>query len=307
MKTWLGAAGRLCADCLLVLILLVLAALGGKPGSLSPAFILEKAAQAALGLLPLAAAASVFLGLFTFESHLGRKYRLVSWLSVLVLGFGILVGGSALRRLDLGLGFAPSPETSLPASGVILDRGDEGLWASSFDQGGATRVLGFRAGAGLLEGIVYAPRAEHGKKDQELSLAGRAWSLAPPAEVHKNGRMKMDLGILDARTSAIDGLPFPLALAALGGFALLAAGLAGLSQLPRWPLVGFFFAIGGFLGLLVLDSALGGPETGYLLASLGPRLGLGSVPQALLVAGIEAFLGLVLGALTLPSWGREES
>lgn len=305
MKTWLGAAGRLCADCILVLILLVaVSVLGESPGKAEPSILLFQAAEASLRLLPLAATAALFLGFYAFEGGLGRKYRLVSWLSALILGFGLLVGTTELRRLDLGLAKGPEPGPSLAPGGLILDREGEALWAQGFDGQGGTRLIAFKAEAPLLEGLSFAPRADYSPGREALILEGKPWPLEAKESHGPAGIPGMDLGILDRRMAGVDRLPLPLALAVLGGFALLAAGFAGLSRLPDWPLVGLFFAVAGFLATLALDRALASPEAGRLIARFSPQLGLASLPPVFVVAGLEACLGLILGALTLPSWGR---
>lgn len=306
MKTWLGAAGRLCADCILVLILLVaVSVLGENPGRAEPSFLLIKAAEAGLRLLPLASTAALFLGFYAFEGGLGRKYRLVSWLSALILGFGLLVGTTELRRVDLGL--AKGAEAApLPSGGMILDREGEALYAQGLDAQGGSRLIAFKAEAPLLEGLSYVPRADYGPGRDALVLDGRAWPLKAREAEAPPSLPGMNLGILDTRMAGVDRLPLTLALVVLGGFALLAAGFAGLSRLPDWPLVGFFFALAGFLATLALDRALASPEAGHLIARFAPRLGLASLPPLYIVAGLEACLGLVLGALTLPSWGRRD-
>lgn len=313
MKTWLGAAGRLCADCILVLILLVaVSVLGEIPGKAEPSILLARAVQAGLRLLPLAATAALFLGFYAFEGGLGRKYRMVSWLSALVLGFGLLVGTTELRRLDLGIAKGIEGGPSQVSGGLILDREGEALWVQGFDARGGTRLIAFRADAPLLEGLSFIPRADFSPGREALILGDRPWPLEAKRSEAPGGLPGMDLGILgilgilDSRMAGVDRLSLPLALAVLGGFALLAAGFAGFSRLPDWPLVGFFFAVAGFLATLALDRALASPEAGRLIARFAPQLGLASLPSFLVVAGLEACLGLVLGALTLPSWGRRD-
>lgn len=111
---------------------------------------------------------------------------------------------------------------------------------------------------------------------------------------------------LMGRLAGIDGLPLPLAAATLAGLLLMSLGLAAFARLPRWELLGFFFAAGGFVLAFILDAALTGTDAASIYASFAPRLGLGGMGKEVWAAGTEALLGLILLFSSTIAVGRRE-
>jgi len=305
MKNWFGAAGRFCADFLLVLILVVaIAALGGSPAGTTADGLLVAAIAAGLRLFPIAVIAAVFLGFHAFERRTGKRF--LSLLSVLVMGFGVLVGFAELRRLDL----VPELRYGKPAavSGMVVENGGSSLFVGRYEGSSAVLALGYEADGEGAPRLFYAPRAEYAPETGRVRIGshvfeGRealepAWRFLPSIPGLEGRR-------LDERLAGLDGLPLSLALIVAGGIAFLAAGLAGFASLPRWPLVGFFFGLAGVIVLVLLDAALMSPPALLLAGKLAAKLGLSKVPGILVVACLEAFLGLVFAILALAAGRRE--
>jgi len=305
MKNWFGAAGRFCADFLLVLILVVaIATLGASPAGTDAGGLLAAAIAAALRLFPIAAIAAIFLGYHAFERRTGRRF--LSLLSVLVLGFGVLVGFTELRRLDLAPGLRYGKP--LPPYGMVVENGTSSLLVGHYEGSSAVLALGYEADAQEAPRLFYAPRAEYSPETgtvrigshafKSLEAAEPAWRFLPSIPGLEGRR-------LDERLAGLDGLQLPLALIVAGGMAFLAAGLAGFASLPRWPLVGFFFGLAGVVILVLLDAALMSPPALLLAGKLAAKLGLAKVAGPLVVACLEAFLGLVFTVLALVAGRRE--
>lgn len=305
MKNWFGAAGRFCADFLLVLLLLVaIAALGESPAGFAAGDLLVAALAAGLRLFPIAAIAAVFLGFHAFERRTGKRF--LSLLSVLVLGFGVLAGFTELRRLDL----APEGRKGKPgpAAGMVVENGADSLLVGHYEGSSAVLALGYKADGQGAPRLFYAPRAEYSPGNGTVKIGTQSfqsreapdpsWRFLPSIPGLEGRR-------LDERLAGLDGLSLPLALIVAGGIAFLAAGLAGFASLPRWPLVGFFFGLAGVVILVLLDAALMSPPALLLAGKLAARLGLAQVPGLLVVACLEAFLGLVFAFLALAAGRRE--
>jgi hypothetical protein len=301
MKNWLAAAGRLCVDFILVLLVMAaIAALGTSPKEATAGDLVEVAVLAAFRLFPLAAAAAIFLGSYAFERRTGN--RLLTWASALVLGFGLLVAGTALRRADV----FPRPESGKPqaVAGAIVENGDRALYVQRYEGSFALNALGFDTGASRPPRIQYAPRAGRDFSTSAVAIGGSTYSGLPQAEAKR--RILPELpGLegrkLDDRLRSLDRMAMPTSLLVLGAFALLASGLAGFARIPRWPLVGFFFALAGFLLLFILDSAIASPAFIDILQRLASRLKLKGLSESHLVAAVECLLGLVLSLLLLLS------
>lgn len=313
MKNWLGAAGRLCADFVLFLLVFsATAALGQSPGGAPAGDLIRNAAAAAETFYPLAAAAAIILGTYAFERHI--RLRFLSWLSALVLGFGLLAGGAWLRRSDpISAAGMEGPKV---AAGVFVERGPRALYVKRYEGSGALRAFGVATDSPRMPRVVYAPLAVYDSGRGSVMIDGQAFPTFPPG-LPPNGRgvperhlgpliPGVGRGALDQRLAGLDRLSFPFALAVLGGFALLAAGFASLASLPRWPLVGFFFAAAGFLALVLLDTALTSTAVTWFFDGLRARFGLGGIPGVLAVAALEAALGLVLGLASLAAPARDE-
>jgi len=305
MKNWFGAAGRFCADFLLVLMLVVaIAALGGSPAGTTVDGLLVAAIAAGLRLFPIAVIAAIFLGFHAFERRTGKRF--LSLLSVLVLGFGLLAGFAELRRLDLAPGFRHGKAG--PVSGMIVENGGSSLFVGHYEGSSAVLALGYEAEGAGPPRLFYSPRAGFSPETGRVRIASRvfdsreaeapAWRFLPSVPGLEGRR-------LDERLAGLDGLPLPFALIVAGGIAFLAAGLAGFASLPRWPLVGFFFGLAGLVVLVLLDAALTSPPALLLAGKLAAKLALARVPGLLVVACLEAFLGLVFAILALAAGRRE--
>lgn len=305
MKNWFGAAGRFCADFLLVLLILVaVSALGGSPAEATAADLAASAFSESLRLFPIAAIAAVFLGFHAFERRIRRRF--LSLASVLVLGFGVMAGFTELRRLDLApeLRYAKAS----PAAGTVVENGESSLYVGRYEGSSAVPALGYEAGGEGRPRLFYAPRAAYSPESGKVLIDGHAFPSRGPAEPAWRLLPRvsgLEGARLDERLAGLDALPLPSALIVLGGLAFLAAGLAGFSGLPRWPLVGFFFGFAGLVALLLLDSALMSPPVLLLIGKASARLGLSPWPNFLAVGIVEAFLGAVLGLLAVVAGRRE--
>lgn len=305
MKNWFGAAGRFCADFLLVLILVVaIAALGASPAGTKADGLLAAALAAGLRLFPIAAIAAVFLGYHAFERRTGKRF--LSLLSVLVLGFGLLAGFTEFRRLDLAPGLRHGKP--LPSSGMVVENGSSSLFVGHYEGSSAVLALGYEADAQEAPRLFYSPRASYSPETGLVRIGGHAFKsleAAEPARRFLPSIPGLEGRRLDERLAGLDSLPFPLALIVAGGIAFLAAGLAGFAGLPRWPLVGFFFGLAGVVILVLLDIALMSPPALLLAGKLAAKLGLARISGLLVVGCLEAFLGLVFAILALVAGRRE--
>lgn len=305
MKNWLGAAGRLCADFFLVLLIMVIIAALGQGSAEATASDLGAAALSAVfRLFPLAAIVAIFLGGPIFLRRTGKRF--LSYVSALLLGFGLLVGFTELRRLDLAPQLVEGKARPVP--GMIVENGARSLYVGHFEGSSAVVAIGCELEAEGRPILRYSPRAEYNPEKGVVRLGGTGFSVlgaagAPrrvlPAIPGLEGRR------LDERLAGLDALSWPLALMVPGGIALLAMGLAGFASLPRWPLVGFFFGLAGIVALLLLDSALMSPAFALLSEKLLLRLSLPEWPAMLVVAAAEAATGLILGLVALVAGRRK--
>lgn len=305
MKNWLGAAGRFCVDFVLVLLLCAASAtLMANPGKIDMGAFVSSLLYASESLYPLAVAATLFLASYAFERRLPSI--LLSWTSLLLLGLAFLAGGEALRRLDL---IAPPAQSAAnhPVSGFI--EAQEGILYLSKASDGAKEplLIEYEGDNALGLRLTTATKSEFSPSGESINLDGRLYTLrrgADTAKIPGLAYLGLDTESLRSRLKELDGLDYLQALALLGGLLLLAFGLSAFSRLPRWPLVGFFFAASAFLILLAADAGLASASAQRSLGPLLERLGLAALPYSLLRAFAEAVFGLLLASTSLIVVGR---
>jgi hypothetical protein len=304
MKNWLRAAGRFLAIFLLSLILLVgIAALAASPRGLGFSGLLSLLEAATRRFLPVAAAAAIFLGAHGFVKR--RRIGAAGLFSLLILGSCLLFGGFGLRRFLSEPSLAQAPPTARP--GLIADTAQGAFYLDALEAGQARGLVVFSPAAAPEARLGYTAAAGYDPSTGRVDLGGRSLlPLAKEAEPEL-GDLPLRAGrLLADRYAGIDALPLPLAALMLGALALLATGLAGLSTLPRWSLVGLFFSVGGLLALLVFDGALVSARARELFEPLPALLGLGTETALFLPPAIEALLGLAFFIPCLIGAAREE-
>jgi hypothetical protein len=307
MKVWLGVIGRACIEFVLILILVSFAAgaaifiaspSGGSTG------VYKSAIRAVLDLGPLAAILALFLAFFSFELRI--QSRLAGWLGLLVLGALFLSFGIGLRRIPVlheaaySLSESSSDSLHLLPSGLALHRDRIGLLVDSFKGEEAIDAVAVDFDSDYPR-LAYSPRAPVDPQTGTIDIQGRTYratisaprpvSLVPEASIF-SGSWVWD------RLASMDGKPLLLALAASGGFLLLALGFRFLCRISGWPLANALFAAAGLAGLVVLDATLSGGPVFDGIESLARRIGL-PLHGSLLLAGLEGALGLVLGLVDL--------
>jgi hypothetical protein len=315
MKAWFGVLGRSCLEFLIVLV--VAAFIAGASASLgaqaaSFATLLFFSRKALLGLIPVAATLTVFLSMFSFERRV--KSRLSAWLGALLLGALLFSVGMAARRFPLLRDLAEpkgraAASAGLQAPGLGTDREGLVLWYRSAEGTRAEDAVAvdFRAPSPRL---VYAASSPLDAARGEILIGGKAYGATAPrqalAPLLPEAELFAGFWLWD-RFAGLDGSPLIAAAAACAGFILLVSGFRFLVRLTRWPLANAFFAIAGFLGLLVLDAFLASPAVTAVGASLAGRAGLASVSPALFLGAIEAAAGFVFGAAELALAPRERA
>jgi hypothetical protein len=308
MKVWLGVIGRACIEFAIILALISFAAGAGQSVGLLSAGVraIHKASTAAaLGLTPLAALLTLFLAFFSFELRV--RSRPAGWLGLLVLGSLLFSLGIGLRSMPQLRAVAASDEGSslaprLVAPGRAAQQGRSTLWIGAFDGGEAVDAVAADFASDYPR-LSYSPRAELIAASGEVDIQGRLFRAVLPRpqaqELVPEASLYLGSWIWD-RLAAQDSLF--MAFATAGGFLLLALGCRFLCRITGWPLANALLAAAGLAGLVVLDAALSGGAFTSMAESLLRRLGL--PPSALLkgpllLALIEAFLGLVLGVADL--------
>jgi len=297
MKAWFGAIGRAALDFLILLVLASGAAvLSSAPPGLGLSVLPLAALREALRFFPLAAAAAIGLGFLPFERLVPS--RVVTTLSLVLFGFGLLAGGLALRRQDFPE--AAKAARGAPPAGVAVESGANLLYVGSYEGGSGRLVargaVAYEAASPVYPRLAFEERAAYDTEDRSVIVEGAAYPAFPhdaaPGPLLPSLPALSGKG-LDSRLKELDGLGFPLALAAAGGFALLVAGLSGAARFARWPLAGLFVAGAGIALALLADALLFLPSVAGLLGDLAGAMGLGSLDPPILAALLEGSLGLV--------------
>jgi hypothetical protein len=309
MKTWFEVLGRSCLEFLLLLIIgsfLAGAADSLAAGATNAGVLFAYAVRAVHPLLPIAAAATLFLSFFGFERRV--RSRVAGWAGILLLGVLLFSVGLVLRRMPFFLdAIAPAPPAAavgkLQAPGLATKRGKVMLWYRTADGPTARDAAAVDFGAAFPR-LAFAGAAQFNDAGGEIEIGGRRYdALAPGPD---NAPFLPETRLFEGhwiweRLAGLDGSSLIFAAAAAAGFVLLAAGFRFFARLTRWPLANAFFALAGFFCLLVLDAALASPAVSSLLSALVGRAGLRgpAATPVLFVATAEAILGLVLGAIDL--------
>jgi len=306
MKNWLGAVGRsIAAFCIILLILAATAAIFRDAEASFRLPLLTTLLGSLTSVLPCAAAAAIFLGFFIFEER--SRSRLLSWASLFALGCLFLAGGVGLKALRLEPSSAPL--SSAPVAGRTVEAGTLLCYVRSYDGGEAVEAVGYDFQSRLPPRLTFAPRTAAPGRDGIIAVEGNRY----PLRAKKTGNMREPSPLgpssadIAARLIALDGLRFTDLLIAAAGFILLATGLASLSRLPRWPLVGFFLSCAGLYLLIILDIAIASPELSSPIRLLAARVGFGSWPAPRIEAAIEGGLGLLAGLAGLLAPRRGEA
>jgi hypothetical protein len=305
MKAWLGVIGRACIEFCIVILLLACAE-GLYRSLLNPDLVFSQiallAGAAALRMYPAAGLIALFLSFFSFDSRV--KNRAAGWLGLVLTGCLLFGSGLAARRILSPSDWDGPPTqragSDLPAPGLARDRGGILLWfrALEGDLVSDPAAVDFDRPSPRL---VYAPSAELDRKTGMIRIEGRdypalAVNEGPSPLLPELALFRGDW-IWERLASGDHDSPF-LVAAVAAGFVLLAAGLRFLRGMTTWPLANAFLAGAGLLGLLAGDAALASPLVEGAMRTAMGRMGL-ALPHALLLAGFEAVLGLLLGIAEL--------
>jgi hypothetical protein len=304
MKSWLGVIGRACLEFAIILILISFAAGASASIALSSGGSFYKdAAEAALGLAPLAALITLFLAFFSFELRI--RSRAAGWLGLLFLGAMLLSLGIGLRRSPTIQDLVSSPRATgsvfrLMPPGVTVQQRRVALWIGSYEGAEAADAVAVDFGSDYPR-LAYASRAPLDPSSGGLEIQGRSYKAALPAEgavtLVPEASLFFGSWIWD-RLASMDDSPILPAFAVAGGFLLLAIGFRFLCRISSWPLANVFLAAAGLAGLAILDAVLSGPSPLGFIDSLARRAGL-ALPDPLLLACVEGVLGLALGAIDI--------
>jgi hypothetical protein len=273
--------------------------------------IFRSALESALRLLPLAVVLTLFLAFFSFELRV--QHRAAAWLGLFLLGSLLLGFGIGLRRVPLlrepqilsSAGLEGSGSAQFIPPETVLRNGRASLWVGSFEQGEALDAVAVDFGSDYPR-LAYVPRVVIDPSTGEADIQGRMYravqvrpkplALVPEASVF-SGAWIWD------RLSSMDREPLLVVFATAGGFLLLCLGFRFLCRITHWPLANALLAAAGLAALLVADAALSGRPVLETIASLSLRFGL-PLQGPLLLAAIEGFLGLALGAVDLATASR---
>jgi hypothetical protein len=185
-------------------------------------------------------------------------------------------------------------------SGVAVQQKRVALWIASYEGGEAADAVAVDFGSDYPR-LAYVSRAPFDRASGDVEIQGRSYKAALPPEkavsLVPEASLFAGSWIWD-RLAAMDGSPILPVLAAAGGFLLLAIGFRFLCRISGWPLANVFLAAAGLAGLVILDAALSGTVPLGFMASLAGRAGI-SLPGPLLLACVEGFLGLALGAIDI--------
>jgi len=191
-------------------------------------------------------------------------------------------------------------ELRLQTAKTMNQRGSTVLWIGSYEGSDVADAADIDFGSDYPR-LVYAPRAPLDTSSGSVDIQGRTCSAAlpeakplallPEASVYA-GSWFWD------RLAAMDGVPSPFVFAAIVGFILLAVGCRFLCRITLWPLANAIIAAAALVALVALDAMLSGPDTLGFIAGIAGRSGL-VLPENLLLAALEALLGLAMSALDL--------
>jgi hypothetical protein len=179
-------------------------------------------------------------------------------------------------------------------------RGSSVLWIGSYEGGEAVDIADVDFGSDYPR-LVYAPRAPLDASTGSVDIQGRTCSAALPEA--KNLALLPEASVYAGswfwdRLAAMDGAPLLFVFASIGGFILLAVGCRFLCRITLWPLANAVVAAAALVALVALDATLSSPDTLGFIASLSRRSGL-ILPESLLLAALEAIIGLAMSAIDL--------
>ncbi|MBL8965526.1 MAG: hypothetical protein JNG85_00885 [Spirochaetaceae bacterium] len=309
MKAWFGAAGRLVADAILLLLLAAAAQAlvsGTRPAQLVPAVL-----AAAKALFPLAIAAAIFFGFYSFERRI--RSRALTLLSLFLLGLGLAAGGLALRQAFPPARQDPSAADRPNYSGLAIESERRILFAQAYEAGptgfAARSAVGYDVSAPFPR-LVYDPRVP--LAGGALELGGRRFSVLPPKdssfpELPEIFALSLAPASFESRLLGREDGGYLFALAAGAGLVLMAAGFASVSRFARWPLAGRGRSSLGLVLARLLDGAVATPAKIELLAPAAEAVGLAAIPMPLVASALEAILGLLAGLAALAAPHREEA
>jgi hypothetical protein len=300
MKFWPGAIGRICVECGLIFLLVVLfqgASFAIARPTPSPIEIAYAAIAAGIRYLPLAVLIALFLAFFPVEANVPS--RGIGWIGLVLIGLAFMTASLALQIVPFPEEAAKtgSPGIIMPGiPGVIQENGNTRLWYRKADASAITDlvVMDFDHSS---PGLIHAPTAVFDPVRGEFQAEGRSWPRAVAVR---------DLPSLVPSSILFDGswiwqrfetlLRFSIArtLAAATAFILFAVGFRFVARLTGWPLANAFLAALGLLALLLADAALSSPVIEVLASPLR-----GFVPFEYLIAAVEAFIGLAMGIIDL--------
>ncbi len=312
MRTWLGVIGRACIEFLLILLLLSVSV--GAMLSLDTGIqnLAAYSSIAALDLIPLAAALTLFLAFFSFEHRI--RSRLAGWLGLAILGGALMFSGIILRRMEFIKQSLPTPlaisQSPLPnPPGISSTKSNIILWYKDFSGGDLIDAVAVDFGTDYPR-MAYSSRSFFDPDSGLVEIAGRVYDAARPlpAPIRLVPEASAFAGawIWD-RLAAMEGEPLAHVLAAAGGFILLLLGLRFLCRVTGWPLANAVLAAAGFVGIVVLDAVLAGGAAQKAISGIARELGL-ALPPVLLLAGLEGGAGLALALADLvasPRRGRD--
>lgn len=256
-------------------------------------------------ILTLSAIIIGYVGISTMSDR--SHSRLLSWASLFALGCIFLAGGAGLKALRLEP--SSTPQSSAPIAGRAVEAGTLLCYVRSYDGGEAVEAVGYDFQSRLPPRLTFAPRTAAPGRDGIIAVEGNRYPLRAkrPGTEREPFPLGPSSADIAARLTALDGLRLTDLLIAAAGFILLATGLASLSRLPRWPLVGFFLSCAGLYLLIILDIAIASPELSSPIRLLAARLGFGSWPAPRIEAAIEGGLGLLAGLAGLIAPRRGEA
>ena len=317
MKIWLGIIGRALLEFFIILLLISIAAgiaqsIGLPAGGMRSIYM--TAASAALSLAPLAALITLFLAFFSFE--LAKGSRVLSWLGLLLLGCLLFSLGIGLRQVPPIRELAALPPGGskvlrLIPAGTAVQQGRTAVLILSYEGAEGVDVVAVDFSSDYPR-LVFAPRAQIDASAGEVEMQGRAYPAAQPdispQDLVPEASTFAGTWIWD-RLARLDSLL--LSCAAAGGFLLLAIGLRFLCRISGWPLANALLAAAALAGLVLLDASLSGSEVLRTIESLLRRLGFPlwgaggqAFPDTLVLASLEALLGLILGAVDIAASPR---
>jgi hypothetical protein len=184
--------------------------------------------------------------------------------------------------------------------GSTLQKGRLALWVRSFEGSEAIDAVAVDFGSDYPR-LAYAPRASVDPSTGDAEIQGRTYRAALPEarpfDLVPEASFYSGSWIWD-RLAAMDGEPILRALAAAGGFLLLAIGFRFLCRITGWPLANALLAAAGLTGLVALDAALSGGAALGFVEGLAKLAGI-PLKGTFLLACAEGLIGLVLGAAEL--------